>query len=300
MGILWEGDVDGFVHLMKVEHGKSDHTLEAYQRDVLRFLAWYEREGSPGEPTPIELDAYAQQLADDGLAGSSVARAVSALRTFFGYLRDNQRLDSDPLRGLVRPKSGLHLPDALSPQEIRDLLAAPGEAKPNDIRDQAMLELGYAAGLRVSELCHVGLHDLNLRRGFVSVIGKGDKQRLVPVGDAAMESARRWLANGRPRWVKDPKHPGKALFITARGGPLTRQGFWKRLKHWALVAGIQRNVTPHTLRHSFATHLLLGGADLRIVQVLLGHANIVTTQIYTHIDKRELRRMYDRSHPRAR
>ncbi len=291
-----EREVDGFVHRMKVEHNKSDHTLEAYQRDVLRFLVWHDQ---PGEPTPNDMDAYQQHLADEGLSGRSVSRALSALRTFFGYLRERGLLTTDPLLGVARAKEGLHLPDALSIEEIQALLEATAGSSPLALRDRAMVELGYAAGLRVSELIAVGMRDLNLRRGFVSVIGKGDKQRLVPVGEAAMDAAKAWAHNGRPTWIKDERRPPSALFITSRGGPMTRQGFWKRLKRLALAAGIQRNVTPHTLRHSFATHLLAGGADLRVVQVLLGHANIVTTQVYTHIDKQQLRRMYDTHHPRA-
>ena len=285
--------VDGFLQRLRVEDGDSAHTVEAYARDIARFLEWH---AEPTEPTPPEMEAYAIHLHGEGMSARSIGRAFSALRTLFRYLRDEERMVGDPLASFQRPKGALKLPDVLSVADVRELLHAASGDAPLAIRDRAMMELAYAAGLRVSELVGLEMRELNLRRGFVSVIGKRDKQRLVPIGDAAMAAVGRWLAHGRAAWLRPPS---EAVFVTPRGGAMTRQGFWKRLKHWALVAGITRRVSPHTLRHSFATHLLIGGADLRTVQVLLGHADITTTQIYTHLDTTDLRRMYERCHPRA-
>ena len=196
-------------------------------------------------------------------------------------------------------KSGVKLPEVLSIPDVAQLLSALSGTDPLTLRDRAMLELMYAAGLRVSELIHIRINEVNLQRGFASVVGKGNKQRVVPLGEAAMAAIRRWLSDGRPHYVNTNGKDSEAMFLTGRGGPMTRQGFWKRLRTWAVTAGLSRRVTPHMLRHSFATHLLMGGADLRTVQVLLGHADITTTQIYTHIDRTALRRMYDQYHPRA-
>jgi integrase/recombinase XerD len=290
-----ELQVERFTYVLQVERGRSVHTLEAYRRDVLRFLAWHDQ---PGEPTPLDMDAYATHLAAEGLARASVSRALSALRTFFAYLRELDLMQTDPMAALPAPRGGVKLPDVMSVEAARRLVTAPDGQTTRDLRDRAMLETGYAAGLRVSELVGLRARELNLKRGFLSVIGKGNKQRMVPLGDAAVGSLENWLGRGRPAWSeKGPKTD--AVFLTARGKSMTRQGFWKRLRHWVLVAGITTHVTPHTLRHSFATHLLIGGADLRTVQVLLGHADITTTQIYTHIDRTELKKMYTRYHPRA-
>ncbi len=287
--------VDSFLASLKVERGRSANTLAAYRSDVMRFLQWHDPDS---EPTPLEMEGYAQHLVAEGLAQRSIARAFSALRTFFAWLREDERMATDPMANMVRPRMGTKLPDVLSIAEIQQLLGAADGVGPRALRDRAMLELMYAAGLRVSELIGIDVREVNLHRGFVSVIGKGDKQRLVPLGEAAMRSVRVWLDQGRPTWLSGGRRADE-LFLTPRGKPMTRQAFWKRLKVLALKAGIAKRVTPHTLRHSFATHLLAGGADLRTVQVLLGHADITTTQIYTHVDRSELRRMYDRYHPRA-
>jgi integrase/recombinase XerD len=287
--------VDQFIHLLQVERGCSQHTLDAYSRDVARCLNWHE---GPGEPDSNDIADYIAFLSQSKLAQRSISRALSALRTFFRFLRDEQQMSGDPMATVQRPRLAMKLPDVLSINEVRRLLEAAAGADPRSLRDRAMLELAYAAGLRVTELINVRINRLNLQRGFVSVIGKGDKERLVPVGSVALSAVREWLAQGRKDMLP-PGAPSEHLFITARGGPMTRQCFWLRLKQLALKAGIVRRVSPHTLRHSFATHLLIGGADLRTVQVLLGHADITTTEIYTHVDRSELRRMYDRFHPRA-
>jgi len=208
-------------------------------------------------------------------------------------------METDPLANMYRPQIGLKLPNVLSIEEMAQLIAAPEGDAPRSLRDRAMLEMGYAAGLRVSELISLRMAQVNRQRGFVSVIGKGNKQRFVPIGQSAMSSLEQWIHNGRPCWIEKAKRAHDGIFITPRGNCMSRQAFWKRLKHWALVAGVSVDITPHTLRHSFATHLLIGGADLRTVQILLGHATITTTQLYTHIDRSELRHMYERFHPRA-
>jgi integrase/recombinase XerD len=287
--------LDQFLHTLRVEHGCSQHTLDAYSRDISRFLAWHEPDA---EPMATCIPDYTYYLSEGGLSQRSISRALSALRTFFRFLREENAMVGDPMTRLQRPRIAMKLPDVLSIREVQALLAATDGADALSIRDRAMLELAYAAGLRVSELVNISTAQLNLSRGFLSVIGKGDKERLVPVGSVAIEAVQRWLAEARETLLPAGA-TSKFLFITGRGGPMTRQGFWKRVKTHALRAGIKRPVSPHTLRHSFATHLLMGGADLRTVQVLLGHSDIQTTEIYTHVDKSELRRMYDRFHPRA-
>jgi len=290
-----ELQVDRFVYVLQVERGRSKHTLEAYRRDVLRFLKWHDQ---PNEPTPLDIDAYARHLAECGMAQRSVSRAMSALRTFFAHLREENQMSTDPMAALPTVKGSRKLPNVLSVDDARRLVTAPSGSEPRDLRDRAMLEVGYAAGLRVSELVGLRAREMNLQRGYVSVVGKGDKQRLVPVGDAALGAVSLWLSHGRPAWARKDVRTD-AVFLTQRGKPMSRQAFWKRLKYWTESAGITKNVSPHTLRHSFATHLLIGGADLRTVQILLGHADITTTQVYTHIDRRELKKMYQRFHPRA-
>ncbi len=300
--------IDRFVYALEIEHGRSTNTRSAYQRDLVRFSTWLEAPTLEGARIPLgeplstaNMETYrAHLLTDGGLDPRSVERALSAIRTFFAFLREEGLMDHDPMAALATPRLGRKLPDVLSIVDVQKILLAPGSPEPRDLRDRAMFELAYGSGLRVSELVGLPADGLHLDRGFVSVIGKGDKQRLVPFGQEAHRALLTWLGYGRPDWAgRGGKKPSNAVFITDRGKPMTRQGFWKRLKHWALVAGVHRRVTPHTLRHSFATHLLMGGADLRTVQTLLGHADIATTEIYTHIDRSELRRMYDRCHPRA-
>jgi integrase/recombinase XerD len=245
------------------------------------------------------MEDYTGHLADNGLSQRSIGRHLSALRTYFRYLREEGLMNTEPLVQMHRPRKALRLPNVLTVTEVQRLLAAINEDSARSLRDRAMLEVTYAAGLRATELVLLASKQVNMTRGFVSVIGKGNKERLVPLGESALGALQAWIQHGRPQMVRADKPTTDAVFLTARGKPMTRQGFWKRLKHWAVVAGIDRSVYPHTLRHSFATHLLIGGADLRTVQVLLGHADITTTQIYTHVDRTELRRMYDQCHPRA-
>jgi integrase/recombinase XerD len=232
-----------------------------------------------------------------GRSARSVARWLVAARRFFTYLVDEGVRTENPTAHLELPKAWRALPKVMSFDEVEALLAAPDRAEPRGLRDAAMLELLYATGLRVSELVGLKLGDIQLDAGYLRCMGKGSKERVVPMGAQADASLRAYLSNGRPEILG--KRRGDALFVNVRGGPLSRQGFWKILKAYARTAGIRTPVSPHTVRHSFATHLLENGADLRSVQIMLGHADISTTQIYTHVNRERLRRLYRDFHPRA-
>ena len=244
-----------------------------------------------------ELRRYLDSLYESGLSSRSVARHVATLRNFCGFLVSEQLLARDPSEHLRTPKQWQAIPKFLNLEQIEKLIAAPDVSRPTGLRDRAMLELLYASGLRVSELCRLAAGDLNLEMGVLRTTGKGNKQRLVPVGKEAIEAVRAYLESARSALLK--RRASRYLFVTARGGCLTRQAFWKLLGGYGRKAGIFHGLTPHVLRHSFATHLLEGGADLRSVQVMLGHADISTTQIYTHVMRSRLQRVVEQHHPRA-
>jgi integrase/recombinase XerD len=291
--------IDLFIAHLQLERGLRPNTLEAYGRDLAFFLGTAE---AHGVALPVAVDralviAHLSALADGGLSRRSQARALVALRRFFAFLVERSVVARSPTEGVEMPRTTRNLPSFLSLQEVEALLAAP-DTSPRGVRDRAMLETLYATGLRVSELVGLGTNDLNLDMGFVQVLGKGGKERVVPLGEAARDHLRSYLGASRPAFLRG--RTSRALFVTARGGPMTRQGFWKTLRAYALQAGIQKKVSPHTLRHSFATHLLEGGADLRAVQAMLGHADLSTTEIYTHVHSERLRRLYAQHHPRAR
>lgn len=231
------------------------------------------------------------------MASRSIARHITTLRNFYAHLLEQGLVDADPTAHLAAPRQWQSLPKYLNKKQIDDLLGASFGAKPQGLRDRAMLELLYACGLRVSELCGVRLSDLDRNMGVVRVVGKGNKHRLVPVGKSAIQAVEHYLGDGRPRLLKGKASP--FLFVTKRGGAMTRQGFWQLLRGYGKKAGIFHNLTPHVLRHTFATHLLEGGADLRSLQSMLGHSDISTTQIYTHIVRSRLRKTVDEHHPRA-
>jgi integrase/recombinase XerD len=235
-------------------------------------------------------------LSQAGLSARTQARALSSIRGFFRFLVQERRQQLDPTELLEGPRLLRKLPDVLNRDEVLRLLNAPLGVKPNRIRDRAMLHTMYAAGLRVSELVNLDLADLNLEEGFVSALGKGNKRRLVPIGEHARSALAEYLTEVRPRWAKPAS---RACFVTSRGKPMTRQSFWSLAKRYARAAGITKPISPHKLRHSFATHLLSGGADLRSVQTMLGHVDISTTQIYTHVSGDHLRKMHERYHPRG-
>lgn len=287
---------DYLIHL-RVERGLARRTVEAYAHDLGVFADYVQDEGL--SLTRIDEGAVAGflvSLSQQGLSARSQARMLSALRGWFRFMVQEGVLKRDPTELIDSPKLMRKLPHVLSAEEVLRLLGAPAGDKPNRIRDRAMLHTMYAAGLRVSELVELDLGDLNLESGFVSVVGKGNKRRVVPIGDAAAEAMREYLTKARPGWAKPA---ARACFVTARGTAMTRQSFWKLVKQYARVAGITKPISPHKLRHSFATHLLIGGADLRSVQTMLGHADIATTQIYTHLSGEHLQEMHERYHPRG-
>jgi integrase/recombinase XerD len=285
-----------FLNFCRIEKGLAPNSLDAYERDLRRFLE-FTRPAPDGIPDGTAVRAYLDDLHTAGLGSRSIARHLATLRNFYRYLLREGLLETDPTAHIGTPKQWQNIPKFLNLEEIERILQAPDESRPTGLRDRAMLELLYAAGLRVSELCRVGLSDLNLELGVLRVTGKGNKQRVVPVGNPALAAVRRYLKDGRPALLKG--RASRFLFVTARGGCLTRQAFWKLLAGHGRKAGIFRDLTPHVLRHSFATHLLEGGADLRSVQTMLGHADISTTQIYTHVMTSRLRKTVDDHHPRA-
>ena len=291
--------LEPFNDYLLLEQGASPRTDEAYTRDLARFVAYVVGRGaqSPPDVTAKMLREYLYHLKDLGLAPASIRRNVSALRTYFKFLLGEGHVARDPSERLESPKRWRTLPEVLTIQEIDRLLAAPVLDDPLVFRDRAMLELAYGAGLRVSEWISIGTRDVMFDEALVRVFGKGSKERLVPIGRRAIAALATYLRELRPRLEHGA---GKGvLFLNAKGEPLTRMGAWKILRKYVDRAGIEKHVSPHTLRHSFATHLLEGGADLRAVQEMLGHADISTTQIYTHVDREYLRTVHRQYHPRA-
>lgn len=291
--------IDGYFSYLTVEKGLSRNTLEAYSRDLQYFRTYLSDQAIISLESiraPVIL-GYLIHLRNRGLTSKSRARHLVTLRGFFRFLHQEKLISGDPAALIELPKSGLHLPGVLSHSEIQALLAAPNKGRPVGLRDAAMLELLYAAGLRVSELIHLKVLEINMEAGFVRVFGKGGKERIVPIGRVALKTLNDYLENGRPMLLKE--FVSEFLFVARRGRPLSRQGFWKLLKKYATQAGIRHPVSPHTLRHSFASHLLEGGADLRVVQIMLGHADIATTQIYTHVSAERLKTIHQKYHPRS-
>ncbi len=291
--------IDAYLGHLKVERALSSHTVSAYGRDLAKLAAFAEASGVH-DPSGIDLGLISQWVASltrEGLGPRSTARHLSAARGLMKFLVREGELADDPTRLAARPRIGRRLPRPLSEPEILRLLEAPDRSTPRGLRDRAMLSVAYAAGLRVSELVALTLGDLDLRRGIVSALGKGGKRRLVPLGEVALAALEAYLA---ARQRAEPKQRlSTIVFRSPRGGKLTRQGFWKIVRAYAAAAGVRDAAHPHQLRHSFATHLLGGGADLRAVQTLLGHANIATTEIYTHVSRDHVRAAHRRSHPRA-
>jgi integrase/recombinase XerD len=291
--------LDRFGDYLTLEQGTSPLTLEAYRRDVERLVEYVRVKGGtmPADITSRLLREFVYHLKDLGLSPSSIRRNISAVRTYFRFLLSDGVVTRDPSERLETPKRWRTLPDVLTVAEIGRLLAAPTLDDPLAFRDRAMLELAYGAGLRVSEWISVGVRDVLFEDKLVRVFGKGSKERLVPIGRSAIGAVATYIRELRPRLEKGG---GKGvLFLNARGEPLSRMGAWKILRRYVERAGITKEVSPHTLRHSFATHLLEGGADLRAVQEMLGHADISTTQIYTHVDREYLRQVHKQFHPRA-
>ena len=291
--------LERFQEFLALEDGASPRTLEAYGRDLERLTVWCTTKGvaAPAALTPALLRDFVYHLKDIGLSPASIRRSVSATRTYFKFMIGEGQMQSDPSERLETPRKWRTLPEVLTVEEVNRLLAAVSIDEPLVFRDRAMLELAYGAGLRVSEWIELGVQDLMLEDGVLRVFGKGSKERLVPIGRSAIGAVGMYLRELRPRLERGE---GKGrLFLNARGKPLSRMGAWKILRKYVDLAGIEKHVSPHTLRHSFATHLLEGGADLRAVQEMLGHADISTTQIYTHVDREYLRSVHKQFHPRG-
>jgi integrase/recombinase XerD len=288
--------IRAFLHYCRTEKGLAANSLEAYRRDLTRFAGWLAN-GSIGSVTLDTLRSYLDYLREKQLSNRSIARQVAAMRSFFGFLLEEGDIPTNPAELLTAPHIGSTLPKYLDGASVDELLGAPEENSATGLRDRAMLDLLYATGLRVSELIHLRMADLDELQGTLRVIGKGNKQRIVPVGKQALASVERYCSQQRPILLKGRISP--YLFVTARGSAMTRQGFWKLLRGHGKTAGIFRSLSPHVLRHTFATHLLEGGADLRSVQSMLGHSDIGTTQIYTHVMRSRLRQTIEAHHPRA-
>ena len=295
--------IDAYLDHLRVERRLADHTLESYARD-LRGLA----EFAAGEEVPLErldrhaLEAYVRQMMAAGLSPRSVARSVAAIRGFYRFLVLDRRLDHSPADDLMPPRAWPALPKHLSLDEVDLLLAQPDVTTPFGLRDRAMIELLYATGMRVSELIAVRAADLHLDEEYLTCVGKGNKERLIPIGEQAASWVRRYQRDARPALAARARQVRRAdphLFLNARGAGLSRVGFWQVLTAYGRKAGIRASLSPHVLRHSFATHLLERGADLRAIQMMLGHADLSTTQIYTHVLEARLRSVYERFHPRA-
>lgn len=298
-------EIRSFLNHLAIEKGYSENTINAYRNDLNQLADFVEETavGKGDTPDWSSVDrnlliSYILDLKERNYAPATVARKVAAVKSFFDFLVADGIIKSDPTENLSSPKVGKALPKPLSATEVELLLAAPAKlSTPEAKRDVAMIELLYATGMRVSELISLNVGDVNLEAGFVRCMGKGSKERIIPIHQEAIRFVKEYIVEARTQLLRDEDE--QALFLNRRGERLTRQGFWLILKNYAKAAGIKKPVTPHTLRHSFATHILNGGADLRAVQELLGHANISSTQIYTHLTSEHVRQAYEKAHPRA-
>jgi integrase/recombinase XerD len=293
------GWTDAYLDYLRVERGLANNTLDAYARDVNALTSFVGGGIDPRDVTSETLASMIGANAERGFGARSSARQLSALRGFFRFLVRERAVAEDPTTGLDRPRLARKLPRVLSFEEVTRLLAAPDESSDRGLTHAAMLHLMYASGLRVSELCSLRIGDVDLTRGVVSPHGKGGKRRLVPVGEAAMNRVSAYVRDVRPRTAAARRANETFLFLSPRGGGFSRDGFWRMIRRYAVGVGISPLPSPHKLRHSFATHLLRGGADLRAVQAMLGHADLGTTEIYTHVAADHVRAVHAKSHPRA-
>jgi integrase/recombinase XerD len=303
--------VDAFLFHLRVQRGLSPNTLSAYGRALSRFSGFVQASRGKGAPVPgpadvrrEDVEAWQARRKAEGLSPRSLAQSVVALRQFFAWARETGQVRNDPLEDVEIPRFTRRLPVVLAEEDVDALLKVPSGGTPRGQRDRAILEILYGSGLRISEVLGLEIGDVNLTAGFVLARGKGRKERLVPLSEPCREALREWLDDGRPAMLAVRRPPARGgrrdpLFVTARGTILTRQGFFKNLQGYGIQAGVVKRVSPHKLRHSFATHLVEGGADLRSVQEMLGHADIGTTEIYTHVSRKHLREVYRKAHPRA-
>ncbi len=287
-----------YLNYLLVERGVSQNTLESYGRDLRRFVLFIE-DGKKisGQVTPEVIIEFLTRIREEGLAANSMNRSLAALRGFYKYLLREKVIAENPLANIELAKVWMKLPDTISKEEMKIILVQPGMQNISAIRNTAMLELLYATGIRVSELINLTMNSINWQVGFLVVMGKGSKERIVPIGKIAYDCTRRYIEEARPKLIQ--KKSTDVLFLNRFGRKFTRQGFWKIVVGYAKQAGLQKKVYPHTFRHSFASHLLEGGADLRTVQVMLGHSDISTTQIYTHVTRDRLREVHQKYHPRG-
>ncbi|MGI9557281.1 MAG: site-specific tyrosine recombinase XerD [Solirubrobacterales bacterium] len=302
VGTRFEELVLDFLAFLEFERGLSRNTLAAYRTDLLQYGGFLARRDlDPADATGPDIGDFLAELAKGNGNGpcspSTLARKSASLRTFYQHLRRTEVTDADPMAAVRPPRRGRPLPKVLSHGEVGRLLEQTHGAEPSDLRDRAILEVMYGCGLRVSEVVGLDVTSVDMRRGFVRAQGKGSKERIVPAGRAAVDAVRRYLRSGRGQMLRGGEE--SRLFLNARGKPLTRQGLYKIIKQRARAAGLAQKMSPHTLRHSFATHLLAGGCDLRSVQEMLGHADVATTQIYTHLSREGIRDTYFKAHPRA-
>jgi integrase/recombinase XerD len=291
-------NIEQFISYITVERGFSVNTQSAYRRDLERFHTFVAEKKE--RDIPLDLGLVNEYLARErvhGLASRSIARSIACLRSFFKFMVNEEMIQNNPMEFVDLPKLALMLPKFLSVDEMAKILGQPDITKPLGLRDRAMLEAMYATGMRVSELINLKNGDINLDAGFARIFGKGDKERIVPVGGKALDAVKAYTTSERPKLLG--KQTCEHLFLNWRGGKLTRMGFWKILRAYALKAGIKKFISPHVLRHSFASHLLSGGADLRSIQEMLGHSDIATTQIYTHVDRDRLKTFHSKYHPRG-
>lgn len=292
--------LDEFITHLTVEKNRSKNTIDAYRRDIIRFLEAYKYKNPQtlNVLKPTDITNYINALKGAGLSPSSRARALASVKGLYLFMVNEGMIDSNPAQVIRSPRLGRSIPATLSIKEVDRLLSTPKLKTPEGLRDSAMLETMYATGLRVTELVLIEIKNVNMEMGYLSVMGKGSKERAVPLGEAAIEAIKTYRQEARPNLLKGKVT--QSLFVTRRGAAMTRQGFWKIVKKYSRQAAILKNISPHSLRHSFATHLLERGADLRSVQQMLGHSDISTTQIYTHVAKARMKEIYDKTHPRAK
>lgn len=287
--------LETFLDSLYLEQGVSENTLSAYRSDLDKFCLFLKGENLM-TVTGLDIESYLAHRVDLGLKSRSTARSISALKRFYQYFVREKIISDSPMLNIAQPKAGQSLPKTLSEAEVEALLNAPNTEEAMGLRDKAMLELLYATGLRVSELVGLRMEQINLRQAVVFVKGKGNKERLVPLGEEAMYWLEQFLKGGRAQMIK---HATDFVFPSKRGVGMTRQTFWHRIKHYAILASVESPLSPHTMRHAFATHLLNHGADLRVVQMMLGHSDLSTTQIYTHVANERLKSVHAEHHPRA-